>query len=148
MLSNVLKRCDLTIVTSTPSTLTTISDDSISTSTWQEMTIFEKVTVLRALCDARLNRADIEQVTEVKPSQKKRSCFSLERRCRICPLIRCVFNRSAKIREEIVIGTSTTRVCIAKFQRNRPSKSIVDGLLRSSICPFSVHRRGNAFVKH
>ena len=65
MLSNVLKRCDLTIVSSTSSTLTTISDDSISTTMWEEMTIYEKVTVLRSLCDSRLNRADIEQVTEV-----------------------------------------------------------------------------------
>ncbi|UJR23552.1 hypothetical protein I4U23_026540 [Adineta vaga] len=67
MLSNVLKRCDLTIATSsTPSTLMTVSDDTISTTEWQEMSIFEKVTVLRALCDARLNKADIDQVTEVK----------------------------------------------------------------------------------
>lgn len=67
MLSNVLKRCDLNITTSsTPSTIMTISDDSISTTNWQEMSIFEKVTVLRALCDARLNKADIDQVTEVR----------------------------------------------------------------------------------
>jgi len=66
MLSSVLKRCDLNIVTSPPSSLTTISDDTISTTEWKEMGIFEKVTVLRALCDARLNRPDIEQVTEVR----------------------------------------------------------------------------------
>ena len=67
MLSNVLKRCDLTISTSsTPSTLMAISDDTISTSEWQEMSIFEKVTVLRALCDARLNKAEVDQVTEVE----------------------------------------------------------------------------------
>lgn len=69
MLSNVLKRCDLNIVTSPPPTsLTTISDDTISTTEWNEMGIFEKVTVLRALCDARINRPDIEQVTEVRTS--------------------------------------------------------------------------------
>jgi hypothetical protein len=44
----------------------TISNDTISTTEWKEMGIFEKVTVLRALCDARLNRPDIEQVTEVR----------------------------------------------------------------------------------
>jgi hypothetical protein len=66
MLSNVLKRCDdLTINSSTPSTIMSISNDSITTADWQEMSIFEKVTVLRALCDARLNKADIDQVTEV-----------------------------------------------------------------------------------
>ena len=43
-----------------------ISNDSITTTDWQEMSIFEKVTVLRALCDARLDKADIDQVTEVK----------------------------------------------------------------------------------
>ena len=42
-----------------------ISDDSITTTNWQEMGIFEKVTVLRALCDARLDKADLDQVTEV-----------------------------------------------------------------------------------
>jgi hypothetical protein len=66
MLANVLKRCDLTINSSTPSTIMSISDDSITTTEWQEMSIFEKVTVLRALCDARLDKADIDQVTEVK----------------------------------------------------------------------------------
>jgi hypothetical protein len=66
MLSNVLKRCDLTIVPSIPSSMTSISDDSISTTDWKEMGIFEKVTVLRALCDARIDRPDIEQVTEVR----------------------------------------------------------------------------------
>ncbi len=71
MLSNVLKRCDLTIISSTPSTNMSISDDSITTTDWQEMSIFEKVTVLRALCDARLNKADIDQVTEVKILDKK-----------------------------------------------------------------------------
>jgi hypothetical protein len=66
MLSNVLKRCDdLTITSSTPTTIMAISNDSITTPDWQEMSIFEKVTVLRALCDARLNKADIDQVTEV-----------------------------------------------------------------------------------
>lgn len=65
MLSNVLKRCeDLRIIPSDPSTIMTISNDSITTIDWQEMSIFEKVTVLRALCDARLNKADIDQVTE------------------------------------------------------------------------------------
>ena len=66
MLSNILKRCDLAIVSSAPSSIMTISDDTISTTDWKEMGIFEKVTVLRALCDARLNRPDIEQVTEVR----------------------------------------------------------------------------------
>ncbi len=66
MLTNVLKRCDLTITSSTPSSIMSISDDSITTTNWQEMSIFEKVTVLRALCDARLNKADIDQVTEVR----------------------------------------------------------------------------------
>lgn len=66
MLSNVLKRCeDLTITSSIPLTTMSISNDSISTADWQEMSIFEKVTVLRALCDARLDKADIDQVTEV-----------------------------------------------------------------------------------
>ncbi|CAF2892560.1 unnamed protein product [Rotaria sp. Silwood2] len=64
MLSNVLKRSSLTIVSSVPSSIMTISDDTISTTDWKEMGIFEKVTVLRALCDARLDRPDIEQVTE------------------------------------------------------------------------------------
>jgi len=69
MLSNVLKRCeDLRIIPSDPSTMMTISNDSIATTDWQEMSIFEKVTVLRALCDARLNKADIDQVTEVNRS--------------------------------------------------------------------------------
>lgn len=66
MLSNVLKRCDLNVVSSPPTSVLTISDDTISTTEWKEMGIFEKVTVLRALCDARLNRPDIEQVIEVK----------------------------------------------------------------------------------
>ena len=66
MLSNVLKRCDLTIIPSIPSSTTTISNDSISTTDWKEMGIFEKVTVLRSLCDSRLDRPDIEQVTEVQ----------------------------------------------------------------------------------
>ncbi len=70
MLSNVLKRCDLTIVSSVPSSMTSISDDSISTTDWKEMGIFEKVTVLRALCDARIDRPDIEQVTEVRKQIK------------------------------------------------------------------------------
>ncbi len=70
MLSNVLKRCDLTIVSSIPSSVMTISDDSISTTDWKEMGIFEKVTVLRALCDARIDRPDIEQVTEVRKQIK------------------------------------------------------------------------------
>jgi hypothetical protein len=65
MLANVLKRCNLTIVSSVPTSDMIISDDSISTTNWQEMGIFEKVTVLRALCDARLDRPDLEQVTEV-----------------------------------------------------------------------------------
>jgi hypothetical protein len=65
MLSNVLKRCDLNIVSSVPSSCMTISDDTISTTDWKEMGIFEKVTVLRSLCDSRLDRPDIEQVTEV-----------------------------------------------------------------------------------
>jgi hypothetical protein len=42
-----------------------ISNDSISTTDWHEMSIFEKVTVLRSLCDARLDKADIDQVSEV-----------------------------------------------------------------------------------
>ncbi len=70
MLSNVLKRCDLTIVPSIPSSVMTISDDTISTTDWKEMGIFEKVTVLRSLCDARLDRPDIEQVTEVRDGKK------------------------------------------------------------------------------
>jgi len=72
MLTSVLKRCDLTIVPSIPSSVTTISDDTISTTEWKEMGIFEKVTVFRALCDARLNRPDIEQVTEVRKEKKKK----------------------------------------------------------------------------
>lgn len=70
MLSNVLKRCNLTIVPSDPLSTMTISDDTISTADWREMGIFEKVTVLRALCDARIDRPDIEQVTEVRNSNK------------------------------------------------------------------------------
>ncbi len=66
MLSSVLRRCDLTIDSSISSFVMTISDNTISTTEWKEMGIFEKVTVLRALCDARLNRPDIEQVTEVR----------------------------------------------------------------------------------
>ncbi len=70
MLTGVLKRCDLTIVPSIPSSVMTISDDTISTTEWKEMGIFEKVTVFRALCDARLNRPDIEQVTEVRKENR------------------------------------------------------------------------------
>ena len=66
ILTNVLKRCDLNITSSTPSVVMSISDNSLTTADWREMSIFEKVTVLRALCDARLNRADVDQVTEVK----------------------------------------------------------------------------------
>ncbi len=66
MLSSVLKRCDLAIDSSISSFVMTISNDTISTTEWKEMGIFEKVTVLRALCDARLDRPDIEQVTEVR----------------------------------------------------------------------------------
>ncbi|CAF0925324.1 unnamed protein product [Adineta steineri] len=72
MLTNVLKKCDLTIISSTPSTTMSISDDSITTTDWQEMSIFEKVTVLRALCDARLNKADMDQVTENMPADSLR----------------------------------------------------------------------------
>ena len=82
MLANVLKRCELAIVSSVPTSVMTISDDSISTTDWQEMGIFEKVTVLRALCDARLNRPDIEQTTEVRLNETRLSArtysFSLE----------------------------------------------------------------------
>ena len=66
ILTNVLKRCDLNITSSTPSVVMSISDNLLTTTDWREMSIFEKVTVLRALCDARLNRADVDQVTEVK----------------------------------------------------------------------------------
>ncbi|CAF0760190.1 unnamed protein product [Adineta steineri] len=72
MLSNVLKRCDLTIDSSISSFVMTISDDTISTTEWKEMGIFEKVTVLRSLCDSRLNRPDIEQVTENMPADSLR----------------------------------------------------------------------------
>lgn len=72
MLSNVLKRCDLTIIPSIPASTTTISNDSISSTDWKEMGIFEKVTVLRSLCDARLDRPDIEQVTEVRQRNSQR----------------------------------------------------------------------------
>lgn len=65
MLSNVLKRCELEIVPPDSSSTMAISDNTISTTDWREMGIFEKVTVLRALCDARIDRPDIEQVTEV-----------------------------------------------------------------------------------
>lgn len=65
MLSNVLKRCELEIVPPDASSTMAISDNTISTTDWREMGIFEKVTVLRALCDARIDRPDIEQVTEV-----------------------------------------------------------------------------------
>lgn len=110
MLSNVLKRCeDLRIIPSDPSTMMTISNDSIATTDWQEMSIFEKVTVLRALCDARLNKADIDQVTEVNRSleihRKSKFCFE----CRICRLIRFDSNRSAKILVAIRFGISATR---------------------------------------
>ncbi|CAF0852742.1 unnamed protein product [Rotaria sp. Silwood1] len=71
-LTNVLKRCDLNINLSTLSTTMTISDDTITTTDWHEMSIFEKVTVLRALCDARLNKADIDQVTENMPADSLR----------------------------------------------------------------------------
>ncbi|CAF0754590.1 unnamed protein product [Rotaria sordida] len=72
ILTNVLKRCDLNINSTIPSTTMTISDDSITTAEWHEMSIFEKVTVLRALCDARLNKADIDQVTENMPADSLR----------------------------------------------------------------------------
>ncbi|CAF0743398.1 unnamed protein product [Adineta ricciae] len=72
MLSSVLKRCDLTIDSSCSSFVMKISDDTISTTEWKEMGIFEKVTVLRALCDAKLNRPDIEQVTENIPADSLR----------------------------------------------------------------------------
>ncbi|CAF2415814.1 unnamed protein product [Rotaria sp. Silwood2] len=72
VLTNALKRCDLNINFSTPSTTMTVSDDSIATTDWHEMSIFEKVTVLRALCDARLNKADIDQVTENMPADSLR----------------------------------------------------------------------------
>ncbi|CAF4465651.1 unnamed protein product [Rotaria socialis] len=72
MLSNILKRCDLNITSSTPSNIMSISDDSITTTDWHEMSIFEKVTVLRALCDARLNKADIDQVIENMPADSLR----------------------------------------------------------------------------
>lgn len=66
MLTSVLKKCDLNITSTPPTNTMSIIDDSISTTEWHEMSIFEKVTVLRALCDARLNKADIDQVTEVR----------------------------------------------------------------------------------
>lgn len=73
MLSNVLKRCNLSIVSAVPTSVMAILDDSISTTDWQEMGIFEKVTVLRALCDARLDRPDLEQVTEVRSEGNERT---------------------------------------------------------------------------
>ena len=42
MLTNTLKRCDLTVVSSLPSNTLSISDDSITTTDWCEMSIFEK----------------------------------------------------------------------------------------------------------
>lgn len=71
ILTSTLKRCDLNIVSpsqtgSPSSSLMSISDDTITTADWQEMGIFEKVTVLRVLCDARLNRPDSEVATEVR----------------------------------------------------------------------------------
>jgi hypothetical protein len=77
MLTNLLKRCDLNIVSSAPSSVMTISDDTISTTEWKEMGIFEKVTVLRALCDARIDRPDIEQVTEVRKQNKNKDWKNL-----------------------------------------------------------------------
>ena len=65
MLTSVLKRSSLNIVPCVSSSTMSISDDSITTTNWQEMGIFEKVTVLRTLCDARLDKADLDQVTEV-----------------------------------------------------------------------------------
>lgn len=105
MLSNVLKRCeDLTINSSTPSTIMTISNDSITTTDWQEMSIFEKLTVLRALCDARLNKADIDQVIEVKTKTKYLNQFLIFFFLRICQLIHFDLNHLVKIHEEINYG--------------------------------------------
>ncbi|CAF5148504.1 unnamed protein product, partial [Rotaria magnacalcarata] len=72
MLSNVLKRSGLNIVSPDPLSTMAISDDTISTTEWIEMGIFEKVTVLRALCDARLDRPDIEQLTETMAADSLR----------------------------------------------------------------------------
>jgi hypothetical protein len=103
VLSNVLKRCDLTINSSTPSSMMSISDDSITTVDWQEMAIFEKVTVLRALCDARLNRPDIEQVTEVRREIKQNQVLILSF-FRICQQIHFVSNHLVKTHVEINYG--------------------------------------------
>jgi len=121
MLSNVLKRCDdLTITSSTPSTIMSISNDSITTTDWQEMSIFEKVTVLRSLCDARLNKADIDQVTEVRLIRNLKILY--ESIFRICQLIHFDLNHSVKIHVEINYGILVILDFIVIHGINRLSK--------------------------
>ena len=122
MLANVLKRCDLAIVSSAPTSEMTISDDSLSTTDWQEMGIFEKVTVLRALCDARLNRPDIEQTTEVYSHELHSRAFIDVVLSRICQRIHFVLSLSEKIREETNYGISATLVSIAIHGARTTSK--------------------------
>jgi hypothetical protein len=130
MLSNVLKRCDdLTVNSSAPSTITDISNDSITTTEWEEMSIFEKVTVLRALCDARLNKADIDQVTEVRLNRISLFIFSFVF-YRMSQPILFDSNHSVKIHVAINYGISVIPDFIVIHGINLPSK-----FYRSTLCP-------------
>ncbi len=130
MLSNVLKRCDdLTVNSSAPSTITDISNDSITTTEWEEMSIFEKVTVLRALCDARLNKADIDQVTEVRLNRLSLFIFSFVF-YRMSQPILFDSNHLAKIHVAINYGISVIPDFIVIHGINLPSK-----FYRSTLCP-------------
>ncbi|CAF0733275.1 unnamed protein product [Didymodactylos carnosus] len=63
MLVKCLKKCDLSIPSSIPPQ-SAPSEEIILLGDWKEMGVFEKLHILRCLCDARLTQPDVENLTE------------------------------------------------------------------------------------
>jgi hypothetical protein len=106
-----------------------ISNDSITTTDWQEMSIFEKVTVLRALCDARLNKADIDQVTEVNKNFRNSNFNLIIIIYRISQLIHFVLNHLVKIHVVINYGILVILDFIVIHGINLLSKLLYENVL-------------------
>ena len=124
MLANILKRCNLNIDSSPPTSLMAISDDTISTTNWQEMGIFEKVTVLRALCDARLDRPDLEQVTEVSKNTGSINLINMLNFFRLCQQIHSALNLLVRTHAVINTGILVILDCIGIHGTNQLSELI------------------------
>ncbi|CAF0764000.1 unnamed protein product [Didymodactylos carnosus] len=63
MLAKCLRKCDLTLQSSI-SPQSAPSEETLAITDWKEMSVFEKLNMLRCLCDARLNQPDVENLTE------------------------------------------------------------------------------------